>query len=112
VSSSSWISKRRATRSINFLQQTLRIKGFSRKWCHWINQIVSKGSVGVEVNDNIGRYFQTKKGLRKGDSLSPMLFNLMADMLSLLIKRSKEDGQVMGLVIQSNQYRGGMAATH
>jgi hypothetical protein len=37
-----------------FLQQTLRIKGFSRKWCHWISQIVSKGSVGVKVNDNIG----------------------------------------------------------
>jgi hypothetical protein len=29
----------------NFLQQTLRIKGFSEKLCHWINQIVCKGSV-------------------------------------------------------------------
>jgi hypothetical protein len=48
----------------NFLQQTLRIKGFSEKWCHWINQIVCKGSVGVKVNDNIGRFFQTKKCLR------------------------------------------------
>jgi hypothetical protein len=48
-----------------FLQQTLRIKGFSGKWYHWISQIISKGSVGVKVNDNIGRYFQTKKGLRQ-----------------------------------------------
>jgi hypothetical protein len=38
----------------DFLQQTSQIKGFSRKWCHWINQIVSKGSVGVKVHDNIG----------------------------------------------------------
>jgi hypothetical protein len=29
----------------NFLQQTLRIKGFSEKLCRWINQIVCKGSV-------------------------------------------------------------------
>jgi hypothetical protein len=46
-----------------FLQQTLQIKGFSQKWCHWINQFVGKGSVGVKVNDDVGRYFQTKKGL-------------------------------------------------
>jgi hypothetical protein len=46
------------------------------------------------VNDNIGRYFQTKKGLRQGDPLSSMLFNLVADMLSILINRAKEDGQI------------------
>jgi hypothetical protein len=28
----------------DFLQQTLRIKGFSGKWCHWISQFISKGS--------------------------------------------------------------------
>jgi hypothetical protein len=82
----------------DFLQQTLRIKGFSGKWCHWMSQIVSKGSIGVKVNDSIGRYFQTKKGFREGDSLSPLLFNLVADMLSILINRAKEDGQVRGLV--------------
>jgi hypothetical protein len=82
----------------DLLQQTLRIKGFFEKWCHWINQIVSKGSVGVKVNDNIGRYFQTKKGLRQGDPLSHILFNLIADMLSTLINRAQENGQIRGLV--------------
>jgi hypothetical protein len=81
-----------------FLQQTLRIKGFSQKWCHWINQFISKGSVGVKVNDDVGRYFQTKKGLRQGDPLSPLLFNLVADMLAILISRAKENGQINGLV--------------
>jgi hypothetical protein len=43
----------------DFLYQTLRIKGFSTKLCHWISQFVSKGSVcwGGGVNDNLGRYF-------------------------------------------------------
>jgi hypothetical protein len=81
-----------------FLQQTLRMKGFSEKWCQWINQFTAKGSVGIKVNDNVGRYFQTKKCLRQGDPLSPLLFNLVADMLNLLISRAKEDGQITCLV--------------
>jgi hypothetical protein len=41
----------------SFLQQTLRMKGFSEKWCLWISQFVTKGSVGIKVNDDAGRYF-------------------------------------------------------
>jgi hypothetical protein len=52
----------------------------------------------VRVNDDIGHYFQTHKGLRQGDPLSPILFNLVADMLAILTARAKEDGQVDGLI--------------
>jgi hypothetical protein len=68
------------------LQQTLKMKGFLEKWCHWISHFISKGTVGIKVNDNMGQYFQTKnKCLRHGDLLSPLLFNLVADMLAILI---------------------------
>jgi hypothetical protein len=49
-------------------------------------------SIGNKVNDVIGHYFQTPKGLRQGDPLLPMLFSLIADMLAILIMRAKEDG--------------------
>jgi hypothetical protein len=49
-----------------FLQQVLRMKGFSSKWCSWIEQVVTKGSVGIKVNNGIGHNFQTKKGVRQG----------------------------------------------
>jgi hypothetical protein len=52
-----------------------------------INDFVSGGSVAIRVNDDTGRYFQTRKGLRQGDHLSPMLFNIVADMLAILIER-------------------------
>jgi hypothetical protein len=81
-----------------FLQQVLRMKGLDPKWHQWIDQFVSRGSVGIKVNDDIGHYFLTQKGLRQGDPLSPILFNLIADMLALLIQRAKEDGQVNGLI--------------
>jgi hypothetical protein len=82
----------------DYLQQALRMKGFDPKWCKWIQEFVSKGSVGIKVNDYMGHYFQTKKGLRQGDPLSPILFNIVADMLAIIINRAKEDGQVDGLI--------------
>jgi hypothetical protein len=82
----------------NFLQQSLRMKGFSPVWCKWIEQVVCGGSVGVKVNDDMGHFFQTKKGLRQGDPLSPVLFNVVADMLATLINRAKEADQIKGLV--------------
>ena len=81
-----------------FLQQTLRMKGFSAEWRALIHNFVSGGSVAIKVNDDIGNFFQTKKGLRQGDPLSPILFNIVADMLAIMIERAKVDGQIDGLV--------------
>jgi hypothetical protein len=74
------------------------MKGFDSKWCKWTNCFVQGGSVGIRVNDDIGHYFQTRKGLRQGDPLPPMLFNIVVDMLAILIARAKEDGQVGSLI--------------
>ena len=81
-----------------FLQQVLRMKGFSPTWCDWINQVTTKGTVGIKVNEDIGHYFQTRKGVRQGDPLSPLLFNIVVDMLAILICRAKENGQISGVV--------------
>jgi hypothetical protein len=81
----------------SFLQQTLRMKGFSPKWFRWIQNMVLGGGVGIKVNDDIGPYFQMKRGLRQGDPMSPILFNFVADMLALLINRVKTDGQIRGV---------------
>jgi hypothetical protein len=49
----------------SFMQQVLRLKGFSSTWCSWIQQVVTKGFVAVKVKDDIGQYFQSKKVLDK-----------------------------------------------
>jgi hypothetical protein len=73
------------------------MKGFAPKWCRWIQSMVTGGSVGIKINDDMP-YFQTKRGLRQGDPMSPILFNIVADMLALLINRAKVDGQIRGVL--------------
>jgi hypothetical protein len=82
----------------SFFQQTLRMKGLSPKWHALIKDFVSGGSVAIRVKDDTGYYFQTRKGLRQGDPLSPMLFNIVADILAILIERAKSDGQIEGVI--------------
>jgi hypothetical protein len=45
------------------------MKGFSEKWCLWINEFVSKGSVGIKVNNKVGRFFSNKERAETGRSI-------------------------------------------
>jgi hypothetical protein len=33
------------------------MKGCSNEWCNWINSIMTRGHVGIKVNDQIGENF-------------------------------------------------------
>ena len=76
----------------------LRMKGFSQEWCDWVRNFVAGDSVAIKVNNETGHYFQTKKGLRQGDPLLPILFNIVPDMLAVMIERAKSAGQFEGVV--------------
>ncbi|XP_024311805.1 uncharacterized protein LOC112269369, partial [Brachypodium distachyon] len=65
------------------------IKGFGDKWCDWVMRTVRGGRVAIKVNDQIGPYFPTYKGVRQGDPLSPLLFNIIAEGLTMLINKAK-----------------------
>lgn len=82
------------------------VRSFGDSWRNQVDSFVQKGNIGIKVNDDIGNYFQTQKGLRQGGPMSPILFNIVADMLAILIGRAKEDGQVGGLVPPSCGWRG------
>jgi hypothetical protein len=56
------------------------------------------GHVGIKVNDQVGKNFQMLRGVRQGDPLSPILFNIVVDMLAILINRAKLVGQISGVI--------------
>lgn len=44
------------------------------------------------------RFGQTQKGPRQGDLKSPIMLNIVADILAILIGRDKEDVRVEGFI--------------
>jgi hypothetical protein len=56
-----------------------------------------KGSVGLIINNTEGEFFQTGKGLRQGDPLSPVLFNLVVDILSRMMQKVSNGQLIRGL---------------
>lgn len=61
----------------SFLFECLAARGLSSQWCSWIEKVVSSGTVSVKLNDLIGPYIKSYKGVRQGDPLSPILFILL-----------------------------------
>jgi hypothetical protein len=47
----------------NFLFERLNARGFCHKWCRWIEQVVSGGTVSVKLNNRIGPYIKSFKGV-------------------------------------------------
>ena len=45
----------------SFVQQTLRMKGFSDTWCSWIDTIISGGQVAIRINDQLIRVIFSNK---------------------------------------------------
>ena len=56
------------------------------------------GSVCVTINDNNSGYFGVGKGLRQGDPLSPLLFNLVVDVFTRMLMKAARFNLIEGLL--------------
>lgn len=83
--------------NLDFLGDLLSLRGFGPQWRSWIHQITHCGSVGVRINNVEGNFFITGKGLRQGDPLSPLLFNLVVDVLTKMLMKASHHNIVQGL---------------
>ena len=58
------------------------------------------GSIRIHINDENSIFFKPGKGLRQGDPLSPLLFNLVADVFSRMLMKAARHGLISGLLPQ------------
>jgi hypothetical protein len=76
----------------------LERKKLLEKWIEWIQQVVSGDSVGINPNGELGGYFRTHKGLRQGDPLSYLIFNLVADAQATILTKARNACMIKGLI--------------
>jgi len=74
--------------SWQFLFYMLRIMGFHERWISWIKGCITLASVSILVNGSPTSEFKPQRGLRKGDLLAPLLFDLVAEGLIGLMREA------------------------
>ena len=70
--------------------------GFGSKWISWMRACISTVRFSVIVNGSLTGFFDNSRGLRQGDPLSPLLFLLIMEALSCMLRRSVERGFIKG----------------
>uniref|UniRef100_A0A2N9G2D1 Reverse transcriptase domain-containing protein n=1 Tax=Fagus sylvatica TaxID=28930 RepID=A0A2N9G2D1_FAGSY len=80
----------------NCLIHLLDTMGFGTKWQGWIRACISTVRYSVLINGSPAGYFGSSRGLRQGDPLSPLLFLLVMEILSKILKKVEESGLIRG----------------
>jgi hypothetical protein len=68
--------------------EVMKHMGFLEGWLNWIAVLLSSATTRVMMNGAPGEPINHSRGLRQGDSLSPMLFLLIMEVLNYLIRKA------------------------
>ncbi|XP_065636444.1 uncharacterized protein LOC136070428 [Quercus suber] len=86
----------------NALFYLMERMGFREKWGRWMKAYIITIRFSVLINGSPTGFFGSLRGLRQGDSLSPLLFLLVMEVLSRLLKRTKEGDFLRGFQASPN----------
>ena len=74
----------------------MQCMGFGNKWMSWIRWCISTAKFSVLVNRFPTVFFRSTRGLRQEDPLSPYLFVMRMEVLSILLRRAMVGGFISG----------------
>jgi hypothetical protein len=84
-----------------FLEYMLRRCGFSEKWKTWSSFCVSTARFSILINGNPCGFFESARGLRLGDPLSPLLFVIVMGAMSQMLDRAVGVGFISSFPVGS-----------
>ena len=93
------------------LLNLLHRMGFGVKWCKWIHSCISTVQFSVLINGSPAYFFGSSRGLRQGDPLSPMLFLIMMEVFSRMLRRVEGADLIRGFKVEGRR-GGGECVTH
>uniref|UniRef100_A0A8I6YTB5 Reverse transcriptase domain-containing protein n=1 Tax=Hordeum vulgare subsp. vulgare TaxID=112509 RepID=A0A8I6YTB5_HORVV len=76
--------------SWEYLLEEMQQLRFPARWRDWVSMLLCTASSAVLLNGATGCYFTHQRGLRQGDSLSPLLFIIAIDTLHRLLEKATE----------------------
>ncbi|BFG24970.1 hypothetical protein CerSpe_112440 [Prunus speciosa] len=81
----------------DFLEAVMIRMGFTERWVELIMSCIKMVHFSVILNGQPGGRFKPTRGLRQGDPLSPYLFLLVSEVLSLLVLKACESSFLQGI---------------
>jgi hypothetical protein len=81
----------------DFLRLILIQSGFGSMVTNWLMNCVISATYAVLINDEPSSFFQQGRVLRQGCPLSPLLFILVMEGLSIFLKKGQEEGKLSGV---------------
>ena len=91
--------------------QLLENGGFSAKWQQWIFFCISTVCFSILINGSPCGFFESSKGLRQGDPLSPLLFVLVMEALGRMLDKVVHDDHMSGFGVGREEGRS-LAMSH
>lgn len=73
----------------DFVIKILWAQGFPPLFVSWIQECITSPRFLVALNGELAGFFEGKKGLRQGDSISPYLFIMIVEVLSRLLNKAQ-----------------------
>jgi hypothetical protein len=73
--------------------------GFGDRFINWTLACVTSANIAVLINGEPTNFFKSERGLRQGCPLSPYLFILIMEGLSILLSRSFSEHKISGIKV-------------
>jgi hypothetical protein len=83
----------------DFIRLVLVQTGFNQQLIKWIMSCVDNANLAILVNGESSSFFHMGRGLRQGCPLSPLLFILAMEALSLLLKSTQAEDKISGIKV-------------